>query len=978
MTKKFTISYIVIVCLFLLSSCFLGQAVPLSAPDVTLSEDGSYIEWEAVPNAVHYEVTVNSNKEIVRDSTTYYFTTGGNNMTVTVKAIGDGIVFQNSETVSITGNFSVALATPTITLYRVVEDLHIEWLEIEDADSYVIDINGSESTLPSTQTSYVYPLPDVGTYIVGVKAMAPDLGFYVNSVRVEKTFVYTIPTPAALAQGESATKTFDKANSIDVEFLININDDTTYILTGEGATSSDYTYNGTVLTVKNSFLLTLSIGVNNFVFETEQSTINLTININDSRSPQLVSSGVNFNLEEVDNPDVEITLLLNSATLTTVEVNDVLQVVDVDYTYSNSKVVFDAVDVYLWSVGTYQVKLTLNSASTVHTLLFTISVIDTTEPYSDQTSITYNKGNPVNVEFNLTLNAASFDTLQGNLTSSDWSYSGSKLIIKSDYLYSLDLGVHHFVVYTSLNAFAINVEVINNSNNCYNVRIDTDSAYPSILLRWDYDGSAIDFYYSINGGGAVQVTGSNYVALSTVTRSSTFTFKVRPATGTYSQEKTYSPDSVGIPYLSQSYTFMGDTYDRYIGSQEELNNFIYYACFDRSTATMSGTLPNGDPNLYGYKVMPEVFIGFDYGEQFGGAGGALSIALNSVPLKGSFSVAYPSSFNGSASFTIIYNSEGEPSLDKVLENTAIQQDFYPSHINELKGTSVRPSGWDNFAINSITKTQGVRTSEELFNVVQAGVRPLPVSGSTAESIYNEAKSILRTNITSDMSEIDKLHAIYDWIIFNVQYDKAVLTIYNNTSHPDYPNLNKYNCFYLEGVFDDGVAVCDGFAKAFVLLARIEGIEAIKVSGVSHGINHAWNKVKLGYNWYTIDSTWGNITVTAGDKEYLTHAYFMVSDVDLYSSHRESAPAPASHVSYGYYENTYYDTAKNLYIETQQQFNDLINFYVDNPNPWYLEFYNASGLNYNTLISNSGVSGWNPGSPIIYTIDNVIIMGFNHS
>lgn len=72
-----------------------------------------------------------------------------------------------------------------------------------------------------------------------------------------------------------------------------------------------------------------------------------------------------------------------------------------------------------------------------------------------------------------------------------------------------------------------------------------------------------------------------------------------------------------------------------------------------------------------------------------------------------------------------------------------------------------------------------------------------------------------------------------------------------------------------------IAVCEGKAKAFIVLAKEAGIDdAIEVSG-SAGGPHAWNAVKLGDTWCYIDTTAGD----CGPIEkyvYLTSAEYLGS------------------------------------------------------------------------------------------------------
>ena len=58
---------------------------------------------------------------------------------------------------------------------------------------------------------------------------------------------------------------------------------------------------------------------------------------------------------------------------------------------------------------------------------------------------------------------------------------------------------------------------------------------------------------------------------------------------------------------------------------------------------------------------------------------------------------------------------------------------------------------------------------------------------------------------------------------------------------------------------EGEALCEGYAKAFDLLAKELDLPSVLVTGVddSNG-NHAWNQVKINGDWYNTDVTWENL------------------------------------------------------------------------------------------------------------------------
>lgn len=61
-----------------------------------------------------------------------------------------------------------------------------------------------------------------------------------------------------------------------------------------------------------------------------------------------------------------------------------------------------------------------------------------------------------------------------------------------------------------------------------------------------------------------------------------------------------------------------------------------------------------------------------------------------------------------------------------------------------------------------------------------------------------------------------------------------------------------------GAFNDGCAVCEGYACAAKLMLNKMGIECdIEVGICTNGGGHAWNLVKLDGSWYQLDVTWND-------------------------------------------------------------------------------------------------------------------------
>ena len=164
----------------------------------------------------------------------------------------------------------------------------------------------------------------------------------------------------------------------------------------------------------------------------------------------------------------------------------------------------------------------------------------------------------------------------------------------------------------------------------------------------------------------------------------------------------------------------------------------------------------------------------------------------------------------------------------------------------------RPDDFSDFPIYKSNRgTVNVHNSEELWLALEHNYLPVfPTKYTKAESFFEEAKMILREIITEDMTDYEKVLAIFDYLVNEVEYDYATF------SNPDSSDPISDVCYYLEGVFERGVAVCDGKSKAFVLFCRIEGIECLRDFGSSNtgGVGHAWNYVKLDGKWYLVDTT----------------------------------------------------------------------------------------------------------------------------
>lgn len=359
-------------------------------------------------------------------------------------------------------------------------------------------------------------------------------------------------------------------------------------------------------------------------------------------------------------------------------------------------------------------------------------------------------------------------------------------------------------------------------------------------------------------------------------------------------------------YASHFHDYGGYAQNRYITSKEELKNLILFV-LENKIAEIKFYAGYATPET----VKNDVSEVRDCVEESGIIPGySLETSGNEFTIKFRF-------FADEAGTVPTVNSPEFDAPDGFMD--AVQNTYSKPHYDNVKKTR-------NFYIDGAKETMSVSTSNMLYKAVAWGYKPV-FMGSQAENlkqIYDNAKDALSYIVSDEMSEYEKVHAIYDYIIYNVRYDHDCANAEDKyvSGNLSLNEKMKYYGYYLEGIFlnkfykKDMHAVCDGKSKAFVLMCGIEGITAVRISGEasSDGKNfggHAWNKVLLDLNgtgdkeWYFVDTTWGDV----GDdsKEFLSHAYFLLSDDEVKNTHveKQGHGYPKAEGKFDYYAHETY-------------------------------------------------------------------------
>lgn len=366
-------------------------------------------------------------------------------------------------------------------------------------------------------------------------------------------------------------------------------------------------------------------------------------------------------------------------------------------------------------------------------------------------------------------------------------------------------------------------------------------------------------------------------------------------------------------YASHFHDYGGYAQNRYITSKEELKNLILFVLENKIA----------EIKFYAGYATPET-VEKDVSEVRGYVEESGIIPGYSLETSGNEFTIFFKYFADKAETVPTVNSPEYDAPDGFSD--AVQNTYSKPHYDNVKKTR-------NFYIDGVKETMSVSTSNMLYKAVAWGYKPV-FMGAQAENlkqIYDNAKDALSYIVSDEMSEYEKVHAIYDYIIYNVRYDHDCANAEDKyvSGNLSLNEKMKYYGYYLEGIFLDKFykkdmhAVCDGKSKAFVLMCGIEGITAVRISGEasSDGKNfggHAWNKVLLDLNgtgdkeWYFVDTTWGDV----GDdsKEFLSHAYFLLSDDEVKNTHveKQGHGYPKAEGKFDYYAHETYTSSGTEY------------------------------------------------------------------
>lgn len=356
-----------------------------------------------------------------------------------------------------------------------------------------------------------------------------------------------------------------------------------------------------------------------------------------------------------------------------------------------------------------------------------------------------------------------------------------------------------------------------------------------------------------------------------VTSDTSFTLRV---TGPAHSAPDYSSlTGEGATFRSNTFSYGGGTYPRVASTDAEFCRIVEYFVLVDGVLQMQAS-----GNDTGKEFTFDLWVCGDLNTRLQGGENILTTATGraSYPMHPSLGMSYTKNAAGSKVTLKITYKNGLNAVRSSQVAAAPGEDR-----QKLLTSPGRASDFDAFPIDALTATAPVRTLYEL-EALPFGTKPEFAAGtSEARSIYNTARSILRTIVDDGMNDYEKVTAIYAWIALNVTYDDVTFHANDSTTA----------AYTVKGALLDHVAVCDGYASAFRLLCQIEGIRSEEVTGLNElgkkSTGHAWSKVWIGGAVYGVDSTWGRQQIEGAP--VVTMKYLFMDELTLLQNeHFENA------------------------------------------------------------------------------------------
>ena len=577
----------------------------------------------------------------------------------------------------------------------------------------------------------------------------------------------------------------------------------------------------------------------------------------------------------------------------------------------------------------------------------------------------------------------------------DYSIDGDYIVVDGAIINKLATGRHCVDLTMDQGTYSADFNVANSTAYApYNVKVDIDSDPGKVWISWDNDFDDATIKVRIganeytktsnptlfvgnkfNATGLLTTSGQQYSVVASILGdnypSSNYTFKYNIT------------DSITNKYLTKDISVYGKSMNRFITSWEELYDILFY------TAIRFEEL---DPYGTGYEDYGVLYLCFDFdlSEAYQIDYTSRSYKNSELRPRAGENVEDRILTNGDFITSLIFETlsnmpEALPSSvvrlaqnDGPIANQTYKLGFkYLGAVTSTTSRTISDTGnsvwkdneyypelyganhYDYATFPIETNNLGnatVTSSVELYLALEHGYNPvIPSKYTELISLYNEMKVILRSIVDESMNDYQKVAAIYQWLAAEVLYDHTAadesIALQNAAAKSTataediaaYYATFGWSCFYMEGVFINRLAVCNGIASAYSAMCNMLGIKCYKLIGTATDADdnvqqHAWNKVFIGGKWYVSDATWGSTAVLHNSSkwEILTYNYLFMTERQATVVYKHIAKATPYGETYANDDSidkfkvlkfTVSSTTYNFVIENAEDFDRIFDYTV---------------------------------------------------
>lgn len=299
--------------------------------------------------------------------------------------------------------------------------------------------------------------------------------------------------------------------------------------------------------------------------------------------------------------------------------------------------------------------------------------------------------------------------------------------------------------------------------------------------------------------------------------------------------------------------------------------FLLLCSFIVQFTAMADTLPQTDVTEYTYDCSSNVFMR-------GAVSGPQTIPKIAPPLnEGEFRInTYAASpLMNPTVYNLIYNALRNFSINQV---NLSRYNILPNQLYQYF-CSVLNDHPELFYVNT-TVSYGSNGTYVVFAQFTY-VYTTQQAQQMLTTYENKINNILSTAISPEMTTVEKILAIHDYIELNSEYD------YANYLADTLPN--EAGTAY--GIIVQQKGVCQSYTLAVSDLLNHLGITSISIGSPS--MNHVWNLINLDGNWYHLDATWDDPVFSGNPNRYdwrgyAGHNFFLINDATISdSTHKHS-------------------------------------------------------------------------------------------